>query len=199
MRILLVGATGTLGRAVASALGERHEVLAASRHGAYPVDITDADSIASLYANAGAIDAVACAAGSTPFAPLAQLTRNHFLAGVNGKLLSQVELVRQGMAHVADGGSFTLISGILAHDAIRTGTVAGLVNGGVEAFVHSAAIGLPRGQRINAVSPTVLEESWSTHGPSFPGYRPVPAADAAAAYVKSVEGAQTGQVFRVGF
>jgi len=35
---------------------------------------------------------------------------------------------------------------------------------------------MPRGIRINAVSPTALEEAWEAYAPYFPGHRPVSAA-----------------------
>ncbi len=199
MRILLVGATGLLGRAVTDALSVRHEVVGASRSGEHAVDLTDPASIAELYQRIAPLDAVACTAGVTPFAAIGDLTLEHYRAGITDKLLGQIALVRIGLDHVRDGGSFTLIGGILADDPIPTGTVAGTVDGGIHAFVRAAAIELPRGLRINAVSPTVFTEAWQDYGDFFPGYPPVPVADAARAYVKSVDGAQTGQVYRVGY
>jgi hypothetical protein len=56
---------------------------------------------------------------------------------------------------------------------------------------------MPRGLRINAVSPGVITEAMPDYAPFFRGFEPVPAARAALAYAKSVEGAQTGQVYRV--
>jgi NAD(P)-dependent dehydrogenase (short-subunit alcohol dehydrogenase family) len=199
MRILLVGASGLLGRAVAGALSARHEVIGASRSDEQAVDLNDSNSIAALYERVGMVDAVACTAGVTPFAPITDLSVDQYRAGVTDKLLGQIALVLLGMGHVRDAGSFTLISGVLADDPITTGTVAGTVNGGIQAFVRSAAIELPRGQRINTVSPTVFTEAWETYGDYFPGFPPVAVAEAARAYVKSVEGAQTGQVYRVGY
>lgn len=199
MRVLLVGAGGELGRAVSAALEGRHEVVAASRSGAEPVDIRDPASIAALYERVGQVDAVACAAGSVPFAPVDELSLEQVRAGVEDKLLGQIALVRLGLDHVRDGGSITLIGGILADEPIRTGTVASAVNGGIHSYVAAAAVELPRGIRINAVSPTVFVESWESYGPFFPGFTPVPVAEAARAYVRSIEGASTGQVFRVGY
>lgn len=72
-----------------------------------------------------------------------------------------------------------------------------MAGGAVRAFVQAAAIELPRGIRINDVSPNVLEESMDSYAPFFPGFEPVPAARAAKAYRKSVEGAQTGQTYKV--
>ena len=87
---------------------------------------------------------------------------------------------------MSDGGSFTLVSGVLAYDPIVTGTVASVVNGALDAFVRAAAIALPRGQRINAVSATVFEEAWDAYGEYFPGHKPVATAEAARAYVAEV-------------
>ena len=61
----------------------------------------------------------------------------------------------------------------------------------------AAAVELPRGIRINAVSATVLAEAPSYHE-SFRGFTQAPAATVAQAYVKSVEGVQTGCVFKIG-
>lgn len=200
MKVLLVGAGGTVGSAAAVALeAQGHEVLRASRNGELVVDLSDPESIKALYANVGKVDAVACAAGVTPFKPVTEATRDDMMAGLQNKLLGQVELVLQGLAHVTDGGSFTLISGVLSEDPIRSGSIAGTVNGGLDAFVRTTAIELPRGLRINAVSPTVLIESWPKYGPSFPGHQPVDAVEVGRAYVKSVDGAQTGQTYRVGW
>jgi NAD(P)-dependent dehydrogenase (short-subunit alcohol dehydrogenase family) len=198
VRVLVVGASGVLGRAVVSALSG-HEVIAAARTSGHTVDLCDPASVGALYATVGQVDAVACAAGETPFKPFGELSLDDYRAGLESKLLGQVELVRQGVEHLADGGSFTLVSGILAAEAVETGTVASTVNGGIEAFVRAAATVLPRGQRINAVSSTAFTETWDDFAPFFPGFVPVPAADAARAFVKSIEGVQTGQVYRVGY
>jgi NAD(P)-dependent dehydrogenase (short-subunit alcohol dehydrogenase family) len=203
MKILLIGGAGTLGGSVRDVLVERgHEVVTASRsHATLGVDITDPDSIGAMYEEVGRqvgkVDAVASAAGTVPWAPIEELGFNDVLDGLTGKVLSQVELVRQGLAHVADGGSFTLVTGILARDFIRTGIVASVANAGVEAFVRAAAIELPRGLRVNAVSPTVFTEAIDRYGDLFAGFDPVPVRRAANAYVRSIEGHQTGQVYAV--
>jgi NAD(P)-dependent dehydrogenase (short-subunit alcohol dehydrogenase family) len=199
MRVLVVGASGRLGSALVAALADRHEVVSASRSGEHFVDLTNPASIAALYSAVGPVDAVACTAGKTPYGRLADLSSDQWLAGVRDKLLGQVELVRLGLSHVTDGGSFTLVSGILSVQPVLTSAIASTVDGGVDAFVRSAAIELPRGIRINTVSATVFEEAWDAYGSMFPGATPIPVADAAAAYVESIEGAGTGQVIRVGY
>jgi len=199
VKILVVGASGTLGSAVTAALAASHELVAASRREAHRVDLTDPASIAELYRAVGPVGAVVCCAGHAPFKPLADLTLEDYRAGLGDKLLGQVELVHRGLAHVTDGGSFTLVSGVTSNDPIVGGTAAAVVNGALDAFVRSAAIELPRGLRINAVSATVFEEAWDAFGPFFPGHRPVPVAEVARAFVKSVDGAQTGRTYRVGY
>jgi NAD(P)-dependent dehydrogenase (short-subunit alcohol dehydrogenase family) len=125
------------------------------------------------------------------------MTEAEFAIGLKDKLMGQVNLVLIGRDFVNDGGSFTLTSGVLSHDPIRLGAGASLVNGALDSFVRAAAIELPRGLRINAISPGVLEESLPTYGPYFRGHDAVPGSRVANAYVKSVEGALTGQVFSV--
>ncbi|MFE7380355.1 short chain dehydrogenase [Streptomyces zhihengii] len=198
MRILLIGGTGTLGSAVHKALtGRGHEVVTMARgDGDLRYDITDPAQITALYAEAGRVDAVASAAGSVPYRPFAELTPDDFTAAFRGKVLAQIELVRQGLDHVAERGSFTLITGVLARVPVLTGSAASAANGALEAFVRAAAVEIaPR--RVNAVSPTVFTESLGRYGSVFPGMRPVPLAEVADAYVRSVEGAQTGQVYEL--
>lgn len=195
MRILVVGASGTLGKAVMQELAA-HELVTASRNsGDFRVDMREPESIRALYAAAGKLDAVVCTAGKTTFSPIAEMNDEKMMVGIRDKLMGQVNLVLEGTKHLADGGSFTLISGVLGYDFIRSGTNASLVNGALQSFVRAAAIELPRGIRINSVSPTVFVESMDHYGPFFPGFKPVPVADAALAYRKSVEGLQTGQVY----
>lgn len=192
-----MGASGTLGAAVRAALAGRHEVVSASRSGDVAVDITDPGSIAAMFRAVGTVDAVACTAGVVPLKPLAEMERRDLEAGVRHKLLGQVELVRQGVDHVAPGGSFTLITSVLSHDPVPGSTAAALVSGGLKAFVRAAAIELPHGLRINAVSPSVFTTSLPRSAALFPGAVGVAPARVALAYLKSVEGAQTGQVYRV--
>jgi NAD(P)-dependent dehydrogenase (short-subunit alcohol dehydrogenase family) len=194
MRILLIGATGHIGSAVRTRLEMSHEVVSVTRSSEPAVDVTDPTSIAALFTAVGQVDAVISTIGSVPFKPLAELSRDDFLAGLTHKTLGQIEIVKQGLLYVADRGSFTLTTGVVGREVIETGAAAAAANGALEYFVPAAAAELPRGIRINAVSPTVLLEATVYH-PSFPGFIPVPAAAVAEAYVKSVEGIQTGRIY----
>lgn len=195
MKVLVIGATGLVGGAAAAAL-EAHgdHVLRASPSSDLAVDLTDPASISALFERVGTVDAVVSAVGSVPFKPLAELTAEDYLSAYRGKVAAQVDVVRLGTSHLTDGGSISLTTGILAREPIRTGAAAALANGALESFVISAAVELPRGLRLNAVSPTVLSEATGYHA-SFPGFVPVPAADVGQAFVKSVHGVQTGRVF----
>ncbi len=203
MRIFLVGANGTLGRAVAAELGTRHHIIASGRNsGDIRLDLSDAASIRSALAKVGRLDAVVCTAGEVAFAPLsaiqpAPIGESAYTLGLTHKLMGQVNLALAAREHLVDGGSITLTAGILSEQPIAAGSSASMVNGALEAFVRAAAIELPRGLRINVVSPTILAESMAAFGASFRGFEPVPAARAALAYSRSVEGLQTGQVYRV--
>jgi NAD(P)-dependent dehydrogenase (short-subunit alcohol dehydrogenase family) len=197
MKILVIGASGRLGAAAAEALSERHEVVEASRSGAVAVDLKDAASVTRLFEHVGKLDAIVACTGVVPFKPLEELTEDDFRDGIMDKVLGQVNLVRLGTPYLNDGGSFTLTSGVLAREPINTGVVASLANGALESFVMAAAAELPRGLRINAVSPSVLEEAADYHS-YFPGFPRIPAAAVGQAFVKSVEGIQTGRVFALG-
>lgn len=198
MRILVVGASGTLGQAIVRELAPRHEIVRAGRSGDVRVDMTSLDSVRRMYEAVGPLDAVACAAGHVHFGPLADATVDDLQASLASKLMGQVNLVMEGRGRLRDGGSFTLISGVLSRDPIRSGTSASMVNAAIDGFVLAAAIELPRGLRINSVSPTLFDESVGAYGPFFRGFRTVPVADAALAFAKSVEGAQTGRTYVVG-
>ncbi|MFJ5772136.1 short chain dehydrogenase [Psychrobacillus sp. NPDC093180] len=198
MKLLLVGANGTLGTAVVNGMKDNAEIIQASRsNSTIKVDITSTDSIRNMFDEVGKIDALVCTAGAAHFGAVEELTPELNSIAVNSKLLGQVNLVLLGLPYILDNGSITLTTGILMDDPIVKGASSAMANGGVRAFVKSAAIELPRGIRINSVSPNILEESKEKYGSSFEGYEPVPAKRVALAFRKSILGAQTGQSYTV--
>ena len=197
-KILLIGATGAIGQAVAKNLGARHQLITAGRSsGDHRVDLTDDASVAALLEAVGKVDAIVSATGSLHFGPLTEMTAEQFNIGLQDKLLGQVRLALRGQHHVNDGGSITLTAGVLSIEPVRMGANATAVNAALEAFAVAAAIELPRGIRINTISPTLLTESVAAYGALFPGFETVSAERAALAYQRSVEGPQTGRVYRV--
>lgn len=199
MKIIIVGGTGTIGRAVVAELAKRrHDIIVAgTRRGNVLVDITDLDSIKKMYESVGNFDALISTTGKAHFGNMQEMTAEQYMIGLNNKLMGQVNLVLAGLPFINDAGSFTLTSGILSSNPIRFGSSASMVNGALDSFVISAAVEMPRSVRINVVSPTVLQESMEKYGNYFIGFEPTPAARVALAYAKSVEGAQTGQVYEV--
>lgn len=197
MKVIVIGATGAVGKAVVTELAQRHEVVTVgARGGQHQVDFADIESVRSLFAKVGKVDAVVVTAGSLHFAPLASFTPEQFYVGLNSKLMGQVNVALVAQQYLNDGGSITLTSGIVAEQPIRNGASASMVNSAIEGFVRGAAIELPRGLRINVVSPTVLQESMDGYGPFFIGFEPIAASRAALSYGRSVDGAQTGQIYR---
>ncbi len=193
MRILIVGATGTLGSAITAALSEGNEIILASRKSpSVRVDISDPASIRAMYRAVGKVDAVVSAAGPAKFAPLDQLTDSDFKFSLDNKLMGQVNLVRFGWDYVLDKGSFTLTSGVLARMVMPGSGAVSLVNAGLEGFTRSAALEAPRGIRVNIVSPPWVSETLKALG--MDESKGLPAASVARSYVESVRGSQTGVV-----
>jgi NAD(P)-dependent dehydrogenase (short-subunit alcohol dehydrogenase family) len=193
MKILVVGATGTIGTPVTQALEARHEVIRASHsRSALTVDLADPASIKRLYARVGPVDAVVSAAGRAAFRPLLALSDADFAVGLTNKLMGQVNLVRYGVEVLAEGGSFTLTSGILSRQPMPGGAAISMVNAGLEGFVRAAALDLPSGIRINAVAPGWVRETLMAM--KMDPSSGVPAAQVAQTYVRSVEGSMTGQI-----
>ena len=193
MRILVVGGTGTIGSAVVAALSSRHEVISVGLNkGAYQLDLASPDSMAAFFQTVGRFDALISAAGRAAFAALDKLTDADFQLSLSNKLMGQVNLVRLGLPFANDGASFTLTSGVLSREPMKGSAAISLVNAGLEGFVRAAALELPRGMRINVVSPPWVTETLLARkmDPSIG----LPAATVAQAYVASVEGSATGQM-----
>lgn len=195
MRIIVIGASGTIGTAVGAELGRRHEVLAAARRGPLRVDMGDSASIDALFAEVGRVDAVVCCAASGHLAPLDTRSETEFWYGLEPKLLGQVNLVRRALGHVSDGGSITLTSGRFAEPVVGS-SVGYLVNAGLEAFVHAAAVEMPRGIRLNVVCPGWVSETLQSLGMDAGTGTPV--AEVAGVYAAAVEGAARGRTLTVG-
>ncbi|HAT6978508.1 TPA: short chain dehydrogenase [Legionella pneumophila] len=199
MKIVVIGATGIIGKAIIAELSPRHEIISASyKNSDIQVDITSKQSIDAMYKKINNIDAVVLATGKVHFGALKDMREEDYKIGLTNKLMGQVNVVLTGLEYINDNGSFTLTSGILNRDPILYGSSAAMVNGALDGFIKSAALEMPRGIRINGVSPTVITEAMENYGPYFRGYESVSAARAALAYSKSIEGAQTGQVYYVG-
>lgn len=198
MKIIIVGATGTIGKVLTAELRKRHEIIAAaSKSGDVKVDIESTTSIREMYAKVGKFDALVSTTGKAAFAPLDKLTEEDFYKGIKSKMMGQINLVMIGKEFINDGGSFTLTSGVLANDPIKSGTGLSFVNGALNSFAISAAIELTRGIRINVVSPGLVQDSYASLGSYFPGHEPVPMNRVVTGYLKAIEGFGTGKVIEI--
>lgn len=186
MKILLIGATGNIGKLIYPALAENHEVVTAGRtHGDYKVDISSFSSIELLFKQLTNIDAVICTAGDSMSAELHLMDTEKYKAGIQQKVLSQINLVLIGMNYLNDNGSFTLISGKMGEKPAKGASGKAVANGAINSFVLASALEMPRGIRINVVSPPKLAD--------------IPATDLVAGYLKSINTPGNGEIIRIGY
>ena len=197
MKIVIIGASGTMGQYLANVLEkENHEIIRASRSSeAIQVDTTSTQSIEAMFARIGTFDALISTAGETFVGPWKNLNDQTFKKGIEGKMMGQINLVLIGQHYINPKGSFTLITGALTHEPQINFANASAVNGAVEGFVRASAIELPNGIRINAVSPTVIENS-PQYFPYFPGEIPTTMKQLEFGFKKSLFGAVTGHIIK---
>ncbi len=193
MKIIIIGATGTIGSAITEALSPHHDIIRVARtRGDRQADIDSQESLEQLFRELTPFDAVVCAAGQASFGLLKDLSDDDFQLSMRSKLMGQVNVVRTGLRYISDKGSFTLTSGVLATEPMPGSCAISLVNAAVEGFVRAAALEMPRAIRINAVSPPWVRETLEAMGKE--GSAGMPAIMVAEAYVASVEGSRTGEV-----
>ncbi len=198
MKILILGASGTIGKYLVQHFSKNHEVICASRNDKEnKVNIEEASSIAQLFEKVGKVDAIICAAGEAKWGYFNELSEEDFYIGIKSKLMGQVNLTRLGLNHLNEGGSITLTTGILADDPVVKTSSAAMVNGGIHSFVQALALEIPAGKRINAVSTGVVENAYQKYQSYFPGHIPIPMSKMIHGYVRSVEGKDNGQIIKI--
>ena len=192
MKVIIVGASGKIGRGVDEAVSANHEVVrVGATSGDVRCDYTDADSVRTMFATVGPYDALVAVAGAdVRFRPFEELVDDDYRYGFERKFLSQLRLVSLGHPTMRDGGSFTLTSGFLTHYPNPYSIATGPLNAAVDTFVENTGRLLPRGIRINVVSPAPVVPA----GREARGV--VTAAQCAEVYVQAIEGTMSGQVLR---
>ncbi len=194
MKILLIGATGTIGKAVAARLSSHEVVTAGFGSGDVQVDLGSIESIKAMFEQVGEVDAVISTAGNAAFASLADHTEENYQLALNNKLMGQVNLLRFGQGYIRQGGSITLTSGILSRQPMPGSASISMVNGALESFAKAAALELDQ-LRLNIVAPAFVTETMEmmgmdpTHG--------ISAANTAIAYEVAVTGDMSGQTLDV--
>ena len=192
MKIIVIGATGTIGSKVVEALSAGHEVVGVARGTDVRVNLEEPTTIHALFEHVRDVNAVISCAGNAVFKGFAELTDADYEVGLRSKLMGQVSLARIAKDHLRDGGSITLTTGVLAMQPMPGSASISMVNAGLEGFVRAAALELPRKLRINAVSPPWVRETLVKLGMDpTPG---LASADVAKAYVAAVHGAYQGSI-----
>jgi NAD(P)-dependent dehydrogenase (short-subunit alcohol dehydrogenase family) len=197
--VILIGAQGQMGQAALTGLGN-HKVITASRSGKdcdHKVDITSEESIRSLFKEVGTFDAVVNTVGVCEYANFVDMTEQQWMITVMSKMMGQINLVRIGQEFISNNGSFTLISGIFNVKPIPSAIADATTSGAIDTFVKCVAYEMPRGIRVNAINPTVLEEAWDVYGEMMPGFQPVAGTLVGKAFERSVDGFLTGEVLFV--
>jgi len=156
------------------------------------VDYTDTKSVKEMFAQVGKFDALVAAVGrDSAFKPYDQLTDEDFNVGFQRKFLAQIHLVQIGTPYASDSGSFTLSSGYLSDYPNPASVATGPFNAAVDSFARTVGPMLPRGIRLNVVSPAPVVS------PEEAGRGVVTAGQAAAGYITSIEGTMNGEVIRI--
>ncbi|BDY05967.1 short chain dehydrogenase [Ferrimonas sp. YFM] len=195
MKILLVGASGIIGKGIAAHLEGKHEVIAANfNSGDVKVDLANPESIKAMLAEVGKVDAIISAAGVAVFGPLAEQTDADYATAVENKMMGQVNLVRFGRDYINEGGSITLTSGVLSRQPFPGTASISLVNGALESYAKAAALELPQ-LRLNVVAPVFVKETMEMMG--MDSTQGVSALDTAKAYIAALEGDMSGETLDV--
>ena len=192
MKIILLGASGIIGREIDRGLSQKHEIVRAGRNGDVKADYTDTMSVKAMFEQIGKFDALVAAVGrDSAFKPYDQLTDEDFNVGFQRKFLAQIHLVQIGTPYANDSGSFTLSSGYLSDYPNPASAATGPFNAAVDSFARTVGPMLPRRIRLNVVSPAPVVS------PEEAGRGVVTANQAAAGYITSIEGTMNGEVIRM--
>ena len=192
MKIIIVGASGLIGKEVDKALSGNHDIIrVGARSGDIQCDYTDPSSIRNMLEITGGFDSlISVIGGDSVFKAFADLDDDDYRHGFERKFLGQIRFLKYGESIVRDNGSFIFTSGFLSQYPNPASIATGPLNAAVDTFVKNTAPLLPRGIRVNVVSPAPIVEP----GQEKKGL--VTAAETARLYVEAVEGNITGQVLR---
>ena len=77
MKIVVIGATGTIGNAVVHELSPRHEIIAVGKNsGDLQCDITDEKRVRELFQTVGEFDALVSTVGNVHFGAFEKMTND---------------------------------------------------------------------------------------------------------------------------
>ncbi len=192
MKIIIVGASGKIGKEVVKALSGSHNIIRVGAHsGDIQCDYTTPDSVRDMFEKIGEFDSlVSVVGGDSTFKPFTNLEDEDYRYGFERKFLGQIRFLKLGENFVRDNGSFVFTSGFLSNYPNPASIATGPLNAAVDTFVQNSAPLLPRGIRINVVSPAPIVE------PGQESRGLVTAEKTATLYVEAIEGNISGKVLR---
>ncbi|MEU2199112.1 short chain dehydrogenase [Isoptericola sp. NPDC019482] len=200
-KVLVVGASGLVGRAVAANLEADHTVVRASRSsGDVRVDVLDPSSVQAMFETVGEVDAIVTVTGRQAYGPLSAITSEEIALGLTDKVMGQINVVLAGQSALRESGTITMTSGVMSDPPFPGGIGAHTDNAAIESFARVAATELTGNRRINVVSPAVVIPSWDEPLPAHlipAGLFQVTAPDLALSYRSSIEDGHTGEVYKV--
>jgi len=126
-------------------------------------DVSKPDDIAKLFAETkkayGKLDILINNAGVYEFAPLADVTPEHFHKQFNLNVLGLLLTTQEAVKLIgADGGSIVNVSSIVGPMPVPTGSVYSATKAAVDAITVSLAGELgPRKIRVNSINPGMVE------------------------------------------
>ena len=195
-KIVVVGATGRLGREVVSGLTD-YEVIRAGRSGPdLIIDALDFESVSDVFASVGTFDGLISCIGGTPFKTFEELTMEDFALGLSKKCFSQLNLAKAAIPYLTENGSITLTSGIIGDEPILAGSCAAAANGALNTCVSTLAAEYAGKVRINIVSPSIIENSVEDYGMLFDGFEPTSKKRIVEAYRRTISAPISGRVLR---
>ena len=195
-KIVVVGATGRLGRVVVGGLND-YEVIRAGRSGPdLKIDALDFESVSDVFASVGTFDGLISCIGGTPFKTFEELTMEDFALGLSKKCFSQLNLAKAAIPYLTENGSITLTSGIIGDEPILAGSCAAAANGALNTCVSTLAAEYAGKVRINIVSPSIIENSVEDYGMLFDGFEPTSKKRIVEAYRRTISAPISGRVLR---
>jgi NAD(P)-dependent dehydrogenase (short-subunit alcohol dehydrogenase family) len=174
-RILIIGGSSGIGLATAQLAAERgaHVIIAGRSTAklgaavatlqtanatarAIAVDITDASSIAQLFAEVGSIDHLAMTGPAPGFGSFKDLLVANVKSEFEGKFWGQYLAAQHAAKVLPAHGSITFMSGAYSQRPVPGATSLAAVQGAIEGLVRGLAVDLAP-LRVNAVSPGLTD------------------------------------------
>ncbi|QKX06579.1 short chain dehydrogenase [Aquimarina sp. TRL1] len=198
MKILVIGATGTIGKSIHEYLKEKkHTVYAAHRSSTtYPVDISDKNSIDALFSQLPQLDAVINASGTAVWKHLSDLNEEDYMIGINSKLLGQINIVHTAEKYLKNKGAIVLTTGILGDHYEKNTVALSMVNGALHSFVNAASNEISKNITLNIVAPGAIQGNFPKDK-KFADHYPVAIDDVVKIYEKAIHTSETGKILKI--